>query len=277
MQSLHLQLEMVEELQGPLKEENQRKHCISCFPVGQICCLFCLPDWWRLTGWTAWPEMCSASFQLAIWRTQGCISCPFLKTSCRHFGNYWTWRPYVPSLIPSIKYRSSFWMLPIFHFPIARTVSSCPLYISSSYSAPFSPTLNSLGCPVSLHLFPLTLSFFLLSSQSFSPIPSHPSPICTLYYGLPGFFLPSDPHSSCASLLHHLLLHLCPLHPIALLWIQSRLAVSFPCTKLSVPSLSLSCASVPSLPLAASCSPSTPSPDTLLGEVPPPPATSQWV
>lgn len=31
-------------------------------------------------------------------------------------------------------------MLPVFHFPITKTVGSCPLCISSSYSAPFSPT-----------------------------------------------------------------------------------------------------------------------------------------
>lgn len=35
-------------------------------------------------------------------------------------------------------------MLPIFYFPIAKTVGSCPLCVSSSYPAPFSPTLFPL-------------------------------------------------------------------------------------------------------------------------------------
>lgn len=124
--------------------------------------------------------------------------------------------------------------LSVTNLPIAKTVGSCPLYISSSYPAPVSPTLFLLDA--------LSSSTCTQTHSQFSPpklpillIPSQSSSIFRMYSSFPGFFLPSDPPSSCTSLLHHLLLQLCPSHPIALFWIQSHLAVSFPCTKPSAP------------------------------------------
>lgn len=117
----------------------------------------------------------------------------------------------------------------------------------------------------------LTLSSLLLSSQSFSLIPSHQFAVCiTTFQASPypqTFTLPMlHFFTTCSS---------SSVHPIQLpysgsspIWLFLSLALNF-----LLPD-SLSCPSMPSLPLAASCSPCTPPPDTPLREVPQPPEVS---
>lgn len=76
-----------------------RGQFIFLFVVGQTLWFFCLSGFWGLARWIAWTKICSVTFQLTTWmalsegRLESCISCPVLKTSCRHFANYWTTSP----------------------------------------------------------------------------------------------------------------------------------------------------------------------------------------